>query len=388
MAHEKTRVLFVIGHLVQSGAERFTYEVLKAIDRDRFEVALLTKSRIRKSDFYYDKILALGIPIHRRLPLWYGRMQRHARPLYLALRPLVDFAYRLWAKPRLARLLDGYDVINAIQIENYYALQPVLKDDTRVITYLMAHRFQYSYDPLEDCERGRRYRFAIFDPVMREEFAQSGCDVEEIHFPLVIDLSATADLSSHARIAPPYRIGVFVRLARDRPLVGILRAFAALRAKGVDAELWLYGRGDRELFAKEIDSLGIRDHVSFRGHTNSIERTLREDGLSMVWMTSYGPVIAYASIEVGSYAFPMIFWNQHGTMPAAEIARATGGAIESYYEPAELAQATFEALREGDGLRDRGRRLRRYVLERYEVSKHIRGLEDRIVAIAAENAGR
>jgi glycosyltransferase involved in cell wall biosynthesis len=379
-------VLFVIGHLVQSGAERFVYEVLKAIDRERFDVALLTKSRIRPTDFYYEKIKALGIPVYRRLPLWYGRLQRHARPLYLRLRPLIEFIYRLYAKPRLKPLLDRYDVINAVQIENYYALQPILPDNEKVITYLMAHRFQYTFDPLHDCERGRRYRLAIFDPVMREEFAGSVCEpVEEIHFPLAIDLSATTDLSACARIAPPYRIGVFVRLGRDRPLVGILRAFAALRAKGVDAQLWLYGRGDRELFAKDIDALGIREHVSFRGHTNNIERTLREDGLTMVWMTSYGPVIAYASIEVGSYAFPMIFWNQHGTMPAGEILRCTDGAIESYFDPEALAQATFEALQD-EKLRERGQRLRAYILDRYDVGKHIRGLEERMARIAAENA--
>jgi glycosyltransferase involved in cell wall biosynthesis len=383
VAGQKLRVLFVIGHLVQSGAERFTYEVLKAIDRERFDVALLTKSRILPSDYYYEKIEALGIPIHRRLPLWYGRLQRHARPLYLGLRPLIDFIYRLLTKPRLRALLDSYDVINAVQLENYYALQPILRDDDKVITYLMAHRFQYSFEPFADCEPGRKYRFALFDPVMREEFAGSVCEpVEEIHFPLVIDLSATADLSEHARIEPPYRIGVFVRLARDRPLVGILEAFAALRREGIDAELWLYGRGDRKLFAKEIDELGIRDHVSFRGHTESIERSLRDDGLSMVWMTSYGPVIAYSSIEVGSYAFPMMFWNQHGTMSPEEILKRTGGAIESYYDPAGLAHATAQSIRD-QSLRERGRRLRAYIIEKYDVSNHIRDLEERIAAIAS-----
>jgi glycosyltransferase involved in cell wall biosynthesis len=253
----------------------------------------------------------------------------------------------------------------------------------------MAHRFQYTFDPFDDCEPGREYRFALFDPVMREEFQGSVCEpVEEIHFPLVIDLSATIDLSGCARIEPPYRIGVFVRLARDRPLGGILRAFAALRREhAVNAELWLYGRGDRGLFAKEIDALGIREHVSFRGHTHSIERTLREDGLSMVWMTSYGPVIAYSSIEVGSYAFPMIFWNQHGTMPPNEILARTNGAIESYFDPAALARATAHALREGS-LRDRGRRLRQYIIDTYDVANHIAALEERLAAIAAGNAGR
>ncbi|HVE71211.1 MAG TPA: glycosyltransferase [Thermoanaerobaculia bacterium] len=384
----RPRVLFVIGHLVQSGAERFTYEVLRAIDREKFDVALLTKGRIRPNDFYYRKIQDLGIPVHRRLPLWYSRLQRHARPFYLALRPLIDVVYRLYAKWRLGKLLEQYDVINAIQLENYYALQPVLKDNEKVITYLMAHRFQYNYEPFDDAIVGRRYRFAIFDPIMREEYDQSpiASTAEEIHFPLVIDLSAATDLSQYARVEPPYRIGVFVRLAPDRPLAGILKAFAALRAKGADAELWLYGRGNPELFAKQIDELGIRDRVSFRGHTTSIEKTLREDGLSMVWMTSYGPVIAYASIEVGGYGFPTIFWNQHGTVTADQIREQTNGAIESYFDPGALANATYAALQDPQTLRERGKRLRAHVMQRNHIAGFIRGLEEKIAGVAAGRA--
>ncbi|HVG24179.1 MAG TPA: glycosyltransferase [Thermoanaerobaculia bacterium] len=385
----KPKVLFVIGHLVQSGAERFTYEVLRAIDRERFDVALLTKARMTPADYYYEKIQALGIPIHHRLPLWYSRLQRHARRWFLPLRKPIELVYRLWGRFMVTPVLEQYDVINCVQIENYLALQPLLRDNRKVIIYLMAHRFQYQYNPLDDCLPGRGYRFAIFDPIMREEWEGTpAAPAEEIHFPLAIDLSATRDLSEHARLEPPYRIGVFVRLAHDRPLGGVLHAFAKLREKGVDAELWLYGRGDPSRFARELDELGIRDRVVFPGHTTSIEKTLREDGLSMVWMTCFSHIIAYASIEVASFAFPTLFWNQHGKMTPEEIRARTGGAIEGYFDPAALAEATYRALQDAEGLRERGRRLRAYVLSANEIANHIRSLEGSIAGVATESSNQ
>ncbi|MEK6372947.1 MAG: hypothetical protein AABO58_09635 [Acidobacteriota bacterium] len=383
MTPKKPRLLFVIGHLFQSGAERFTYEVLKGIDRERFDVELLTKRRITPRDYYYDRIRALGIPIHTRLPLWLGRVQRRARPLFLLFRRPIEALYRRHARLALGDLLDHFDVINAVQIENYYLLQPLLRDNRRVVVYLMSHRFQYAFNPYADCDPGRTYRFVQFDPSLREEYADAPCrGAETILFPLAIDLSGTADLSKSARIEETYRIGVFIRLAPDRPISGIFRAFALLRQQ-VDAELWLYGRGNPALYEKELRELGVRENVVFRGHTANIEKTLREDGLSVVWMTSFGPMIAYASIEVAGYAFPMLFWNQHGRMPPDEIRARTGGAIESFYDPENLAEATVRALRQPEQLRALGRRLRAHVLERNEISGSIRGLEEALQRIAA-----
>lgn len=384
-SQKKTRVLFVIGHLVQSGAERFTFEILKAIDRERYDVALLTKWRVRKRDFYYHRIRELGIPIHRRLPLWLNRLQRHARPFYLMFRGPLEWLHKLWSRVVLGNLLERYDVINAIQVENYDLLQPLVRDNRKIVIYPMSHLFQYDFNPYDDLKPGRKYRMGLFAPEIRDEYAGSPAEgAEEIHFPLAIDLSKTADLSGRARIEPPFRVGVFVRLSPDRPISGILEAFAELR-RHVPAELWLYGRGDPGRVEPELRALGIRDHVVFKGHTPSIEKTLREDDLSLVWMTCFGPIIAYASIEVASYGYPMLFWNQHGRMPPDEIRARTNGAVEGFYEPRELALATVEALRSPEGLRARGRRLREYVLAHNEIAHHIRGLEAEFDRIVAEN---
>jgi len=380
----RIKLLFVIGHLKQGGAERFTYEVVKAIDRNRFDVAVLT-SRGAASGFYYNKIRQLGIPIHRKLPLLLGRLQRHARPLFLRTRPLLEMLHRWFGHLTLGHLLDQYDVINAVQIENYYLLQPLLESNDRVVVYLMSHRFQYRFDQYADCYPDRSYRFSLFDASLRDEYANSPCrNAEEIAFPLVLDMSERADLSEYARLEPPYRIGVFIRLAADRPMSGIFQAFAKLR-QSVPAELWVYGRGNPARFERELDVLGIRNDVLFRGHTFSIEQTLREDGLSLVWMTSFGPLIAYASIEVASHGFPILFWNQHGHMPPDQIRAKTEGNIQGYFDPTELALATSERLQRPDDLRKQGRDLRSYVIRNHDISSFIAPLEHELERIATSN---
>ena len=376
-SEKKTRLLFVIGQLVQSGSERFTYEVCKAIDRDRFEVEVLTKSGTRASDFYYPKLLALGIPVHRRLPLLLNRLQRRARRLYLALRPLLEPAHRWYTRLVLGRLLDRFDVINCVQIESYLLLQPVLRDNARVITYLMSNAFQYGFNPYADCASGRQYRFVFTDPTQIADYADTACaGAEAMYMPLALDLSGTSDLSAFARAGEPFDIGVFMRLGPERPISGLFRALAKL-ARTRNARLRVWGRGDPAQFDAELTTLGIKDRVVFEGHTTSIENTLRTAGLSMVWMTCVGATLGYASAEISSFGFPMLFWNL-SDISDEQVATETRGAIRSFRTPEDLAPATEALLTDRAEQLEAGRRLRAYILDTYEIAPHVRRLEDYI----------
>ncbi len=379
---KKTRLLFVIGHLVQSGAERYAYELCKAIDRERFDVEVLTKARIRSSDYYYRKLLDLGIPVHRRLPLLLNQLQRHARGLYLALRPLLELGHRWYARLRLGRLLRRFDVINCIQLENYLLLQPVLRDNARVITHLMSNAFQYGFNPYMDCAAGRQYRFVFTDPTQIADFADAPCaGAEAVFMPLALDLSGTSDLSSFAKEGEPFDIGVFMRLGPDRPISGLFRAFAKL-AQTREARLRVWGRGDPAQFRAELESLGIRDRVIFEGHTNSIENTLRTAGLSLVWMTCVGATVGYATTEISSFGFPMLFWNL-AAVPDEQVAAETRGAIRSFRVPEDLAGATEELMASREGQLETGRRLREYMLDTYEIAPHMLRLQEYILGVAA-----
>ena len=382
-APRKPRLLFVIGHLVQSGAERFTYEVCKAIDRERFDVAVLTRWSLRPTDDYYDlKLVALGIPIHRRLPLMLNRLQRRARRFYRAFRPLLELVHRVCARLLMGRLLTQYDVINCIQLENYLLLQPLLRDNSRVITYLMSNAFQYGFNPYMDCASGRKYRFVFTDPTQIADYAAAPCAGAEAFFmPVALDLSGTSDLSALSKAGEPLEIGVFIRLGRDRPISGLFRAFAEL-SRIRDARLRVWGRGDPAQFDEELVALGIRERVIFEGHTTSIENTLRTAGLSLVWMTSVGATLGYASTEVSSFGFPMLFWNL-ADISDEQVRVETGGAIRCFREPGDLANATAELMTSRESQLDAGRRLREYILDTYEIAPHVRRLEAYMLEVAA-----
>src|SRR5207248_2749280 len=144
------------------------------------------------------------------------------------------------------------DLINPVQIENYYLLQPLLPGNERVTIHLMSHRFQYQFDPYADCLPGRRYRFTYLERGMVDEWSKSACvGAEAIYFPLSMDFTRRPLVAGSLHIRPPYRIGVFIRFSTERPFSGILAAFRKLRDE-VDAELWLYGRGDPALLEPDL----------------------------------------------------------------------------------------------------------------------------------------
>jgi len=381
----KIRVLIVISHLVQSGAERFTYELLKALDRTRFEPVLLTKRRRWKRDYYDDLIEDLGVPIIRKLPIVPGYLRRYARPFWMLFRGPIEAMHRYVATFRMGTLLDEFDLICPVQIENYYLLQPLVRDNARVLVFLMSNAFQYKVNPYLDCRPDRKYRFTIYDPDLPADWRHAPCQsAETIYFPLSMDLRGRPDLSAFARVEPPYRIGVFSRLSTERALSGLFRAFKDVLAVQ-EAELWVYGRGNPALFDKELDQLGIRDHVFFKGHTRSIEHTLREAGLTCVWSTSYDSTLGYASIELASFGFPAFYWNI-GNQSAETVLHRSDGALHSFREPTQLAAATLEALLDADTLRHSGRCLRRWVSATYDISRHIEGLQRQMESIASAPA--
>jgi glycosyltransferase involved in cell wall biosynthesis len=366
----------VIAHLAQGGSERWVYEFSRALDRSRFELEVLTKRRPRAIDIYEGMLEKLGVRLHRKLPLLLQYTRRIAGPLYRIglFRAIVDLPHRIHARFTMGRLLDEFDVIYVIQIENYYLVQPLVADNRRVITHLMSSAFQYRVNPYNDCRPDRRYRFIIYDPTQIADFSRSSArDADTLLLPHALDLSGRADLTSRVRTTAPFRIAVFQRLHRERQFGGLFQAFRTI-AKAVDARLVVYGRGNPEQFDAELDSLGIRDRVEFPGHADSIEAVLASGAVSLVLSTSNNAVLGYGSIEVASFGFPAVFWSV-GTDSHEDVLAASRGAIHSHTDPEETAAEALSVLQSPEKLREIGQNLRRYVVETYDIKRHIRALE-------------
>jgi glycosyltransferase involved in cell wall biosynthesis len=374
----RARVLFAVPSLVQAGAERYLYEFARALDKDRFEVQVLTPRSVTADEFYCVKLRELGIPVHREVPDGREHLidlipkKRRLRPLREALERLDAQVASLEAR-KLRAFLSGFDVVSLIQIEMYYRLARALSERSRAVIHLMSHRFQYDRDPYAKLRPGARYRLCLFDEAQSHEIAGTpaeGADMTLI--PLALDLSGR-----EARYDPPARapktIAIVSRIDPSRRFEQLLYSFQAL-CRRLDVRLHVYGRGDPETLRHLLDPLRIRDKVEFKGHAENLEATLCCDQPDLVWMISIDTIIGYGGIETGSFGFPIAFYN-HGAAPDAEVLEGTGGAIASASTIPEFVALSQALLEDPEARRSLGARLRAHVLRENDIRPNVRRLE-------------
>ena len=378
----KIRVLVVHSQLAQHGSERYLYEVCKALDKNRFEVSILTRPVFIRNQFYYHKLTELGLTIHCKLIT-----RRHIRfpikKLYARLgwmRRLVgalqQWQVRLWC----GRLVRSADVVAIIGIETYCdAFAPWLDESGNVVIHHMNHKFQFERDYFNEC---RQRRVVILDEQQRLEVKASPmADCEMFYFPLSMSLNDRAMLS----VTPPatgrlMRFAVVSRLYKDRPNEPLFRCFAAL-ARAVPAELYFYGGGDASQYALLLGELKIVDKVRFMGHQSNLEAALLRDRPAVLWLIAMGPSISYGSVEVASLGLPMVFWNL-SRQSYEQILAQTDGALHAFADEASFVDFNLKLLQDPVRLKEHAEHLCRHVRSRFEISHYISSLEDYYETVA------
>jgi glycosyltransferase involved in cell wall biosynthesis len=366
----RKRIGLVKGTLAQGGAERYTFEVCRAIDARRFEIEVLGTEGAGLADQHYGQRLAAdGIAVKGDLP---------SMPL-TALHPF-SWRQRLRVRIRYARhrrrvqaLLRGYDLIAIVQIENALTIDRWLPQDRPVVLHLMSHLLQYETDVYRKCRAHRRYSLICQDEGQLEEAQSLGNRIESATVvPLVLDTAEFPPLRLERR--EPLVIGTFIRISPERPLLPLFEALSEL-VKTTDAVLRHYGGGDPAGLAPTLEMLGIRDRVTFAGHSPDLRRSLVEDGISFAWMTAYDDSLGYASIELAAMGVGCCFYNVGRGLSPNEIRRKTGGAINCFRSPAELAQITASLCQDEGRYRALGALLREFVQQRHDVRKRIGEIE-------------
>lgn len=380
----KTRVLFVLSQLVQHGSERYLFEICQALDKERFTVEVMTRAFFVRHHYYYSKLLALGIPVHRKLIsrrffIYPIKRLYNASPL---VRRLVTIAYRGVVPKWYGRFFSAYDVIGVVGIETYCdALTPVLDTYKNVVIHHVTHQYQFERNYFDECPQRM---FVINDEQQELEIRNSRMNNALLYkLPLPMRLSTRAQLPTPMR-GPnqPARIGVVSRLFRDRPNEPLLRCFAAVLSR-IDAVLYFYGGGDNKQYDALIDRLGIRGKVIFMGHQEDLEGAIQRDQLSLIWLVSMGSSISYGSIEVASLGVPMVFWNL-STHSHEEILAATDGALQSFSDEEQFAEFNVDVLNDIDALRTLSEKLRSYVRNNFEIANNIGALEAHYEKVARE----
>lgn len=380
---QRIRVLFVTSQFVQGGAERWLYEVARHLDRERFEVDILTGYRVPRTQHYFELHRDAGVTIHRRLPELVNAAAVKLRATRFA-RRIRDASGMVSGLAVPKAFYRSYDLVCPVQVENYYRVQQQVDDHPGLVVHLMGNAIQYDHDMYHPLTPGKEYRFVLFNSAQADDIAHVPC--RTFVWPLAMNLGERPLLPRSARPpGEPARIGVFTRLSDQKPIEPFLYALHELNQR-LPAELWVYGGGDPGLFERCIRTLSLHDRVRFMGHSPDLVATLRDEQIDCCWLMSVDDTVGYASIEIGSLGVPMVYWNW-GHRSHDEVLRATHGAMHTFSSVLAFVDHAEALLAAPQRLADEGRKLRRYFLDHHDIGSQIQKLQDHYTGVVADGAG-
>jgi glycosyltransferase involved in cell wall biosynthesis len=384
--NHKIRILFVHSQLVQHGSERYLYEICKGLDKDRFEIHILTRFFLVRNNFYFSKLLDIGCEIHTKL-----LSIRHLRyPIkfifekYNFIRVFIKFLHSFLVKIIYNNFFDRYDVIAVVGIETYCdALAPLLDNNNNVVIHHVNHQFQFERNYFDEC---KQKNIVILDDQQRQEIIESKISDALCFFlplPMSFDNFENIGISkvfnrNHKRIA------VFSRLFKDRPNEPLFRCFSEFKKVYPNSEMYFYGDGDSSQYSKLLSDLGILDHVIFRGHSKSISTSIINDKIDILWLVSMGKSISYSSIEISAFGMPMVFWNLN-EVDNLKILDDTNGAINSFNNLKGFIDFNLGICDNEKELKRIGQNIRRYVINYYDLNNNIKNLEKYYLTFSKSN---
>lgn len=377
MPGKKKKILLVHSQLVQHGSERYLFEISKALNKDLFEVHILTRFFLIRRNYYYPKLIELGCQIHTRLlsirHLRYPFKKIYNR--YSIVRKALKLIHSSLLELLYFNFFDDFDLIAVIGIETYCdALSPILDDHKNVVIHHVTHDFQFERNYFNELKQNK---IIICDNKQAIEVENSGIQDAETYFmplPMVFDQDLKINRKS-TLIKKTIRIAVFSRLFKDRPNEPLFRGFAAFKEKYPNAELLFYGSGDPIQYKELLNELNLNSSVFFKGHSTSIINSINQDHIDIIWLVSMGKSISYSSIETAQLGMPMVFWNLDDS-DSLTIKQETEGAINSFNKIEDFVDFNLSIVIDQSKLNEVGSRLREYVKNYYDIQKNIKQLQD------------
>lgn len=120
-------------------------------------------------------------------------------------------------------------------------------------------------------------------------------------------------------------------------------------------------------------------HINFGGYKGDCVVThsaiIRADELSLVWHTSNGAILGYASIEIASCGYPIVFWNI-GDHSSEQVLAKTERCVHSFANLLDFVDFNQRLLGNVEELKRVGESLRLYVQSHHDARTNISRHED------------
>lgn len=315
----KKKILFVVSDFYHNGAQREMYELDCALNKNKFEITLLSliglNTRQDLPDYFYEKHLQLGSEI-----LFYKDIVTQfdnrlgAKILKRLLKKILNEKIKKKNSKNRTLLFNNYDQVVFMGEYVYQYLSPVILKDhfNFFLIFVMSSRFQS--ESYRDFEKNNRYLFiGGFDSLKQIEYEFEGFS-DYKYQKMYLSLTVTKEYNKWKfnENNETKKIGIFTRLHKDKPLDPFLYAYQVLLSQGLNIELHIFGVGDVKSagYDRYINNLDLNGKIHFRGHQIDMKKTILEEKIDMVWFQGYNNLPAgYAGLEVCLTGTPQLFWD-------------------------------------------------------------------------------
>lgn len=271
-AKDKIKILQVHGRMRMGGIETFLMNMLRHIDREKFEFVFLTYTDSDKRHDFEDEIEALGSRIVKIKDNRVLRPLRFIADIKQVIRAEgVDVVHCHSVSSTVHALVAAKHAKVKIRIAHSHntgllmSLPPILRSVfqsiTRALLLKYANTLLACSQPAGNALFGRKPSFIVME---------NGIEVDEFKFSEKDRLDVRSELNIQKNTFVMTNIA---RLSKSKNPLFLVDIFHAYRKKHPDSKLVLVGDGDMRLQVEQhAQSLGIAQHVILAGRRRDANR--------------------------------------------------------------------------------------------------------------------
>jgi glycosyltransferase involved in cell wall biosynthesis len=354
----------VIGQLTYGGAERQLYELVRGLDRQRFQPVVYCLSS--HTTPYGELLTSLGVPltvVPRQRHFEWGRIRALAS---LMRRDRVDIVHAFlfqanpyaWLAARLAR--TPHLVTSARNCQTLGRVRD------------WANRVAFRASDAIICNGGAVRDFIV------ERYAAPANTCVVIHNG--VDLARFAPARDPRRGGRPRQVLGIGRLVPQKDFALFIEAAALLRRTQVDVRFAIVGDGpQRAALERHVGEAGLAGVISFLGERQDIPDLMRD--ADVLWLSSQWEGLPNVVLEAAASGTPVVARDTGATREI--VSHGVTGYLVSERDPAAFAAHTEALLTDPALLRKMGEAARHVAEEHFSLSRMVTSTEDLYRTVSA-----
>jgi len=333
----KKKLLFVHPWLVEAGSQKFLFEIVKHIDKSKFDIGVLCGTESPNTDSirpetYYFKIKGLGVPLYPLIQLGTNNTvsPKSMHPLLRYAKDVFKYRFGIELKKEqkqedskslewlsaCADVMKDYDKVVFVDVYLFQSFQKIIDEFSIPYTFIVtgtSNQFENNYKYLNG---DKNYDFVYFTEQIVTDIAQRLPGKHRFsHLPLGTDNNSMR-IKEIPEEPELWNIGIFTRLHPSKHIEMFIQAFYELITSVKNPSrfrLTIVGAEDDKHYTETIKSLirfmELTDYVVFAGHSTDLIATVDQHSINIGWMHTMYDTTGYVGIELCKAGLLGVFWN-------------------------------------------------------------------------------